>query len=88
MAAAPVALKKAKLDEAQHSYDRMKGGADEDQLKVLQARLDAAKAGEHGLLLAGGPVGLDVDGEDIRGLRNPHAFAASSRRSHHSLVNV
>ena len=40
-----LALKKAKLDEAQHTYDRMKGGADEDQLKVLQARLDAAKAG-------------------------------------------
>ena len=40
-----LALKKAKLDEAQHSYDRMKGGVDEDQLKVLQARLDAAKAG-------------------------------------------
>ena len=38
-------LKKAQLDEAQHTYDRMKGGVDEDQLKVLQARLDAAKAG-------------------------------------------
>jgi multidrug resistance efflux pump len=38
-------LKKAKLDEAQKSYDRMKGGKDEDQLAVLQARLDAAKAG-------------------------------------------
>ena len=38
-------LKKANLDEAQHTYDRMKGGTDEDQLKVLQARLDAAKAG-------------------------------------------
>lgn len=40
-----LALKKAELDEAQHTYDRMKGGVDEDQLKVLQARLDAAKAG-------------------------------------------
>jgi multidrug resistance efflux pump len=40
-----LALKKAKLDEAQKTYDRMKGGADEDQLAVLQARLDAAKAG-------------------------------------------
>ena len=40
-----LALKKANLDEAQHTYDRMKGGTDEDQLKVLQARLDAAKAG-------------------------------------------
>jgi multidrug resistance efflux pump len=40
-----LALKQAKLDEAQKTYDRMKGGTDEDQLKVLQARLDAAKAG-------------------------------------------
>ena len=40
-----LALKKAKLDEAQRAYDRMKGGADADQLAVLQARLDAAKAG-------------------------------------------
>jgi len=40
-----LALKKAKLDEAQNTYDRMKGGADADQLAVLQARLDAAKAG-------------------------------------------
>ena len=38
-------LKKAKLDQAQQTYDRMKGGADTDQLVVLQARLDAAKAG-------------------------------------------
>jgi multidrug resistance efflux pump len=37
-------LKKAELDEAQRTYDRLKGGVDEDQLKVLQARLDAAKA--------------------------------------------
>jgi len=40
-----LALKKAKLDEAQHTYDRMKGGTDEDQLAVLQAQLDAARAG-------------------------------------------
>ena len=40
-----LALKKARLDETQNSYNRMKGGADEDQLKVLQSRLDAAKAG-------------------------------------------
>jgi multidrug efflux pump subunit AcrA (membrane-fusion protein) len=40
-----LALKKAKLDEAQKTYDRRKGGADADQLAVLQARLDAAKAG-------------------------------------------
>ena len=40
-----LALKKAKLDDAQHTYDRMKAGADADQLALLQARLDAAKAG-------------------------------------------
>ncbi|HLO29884.1 MAG TPA: HlyD family efflux transporter periplasmic adaptor subunit [Anaerolineales bacterium] len=39
-----LALKKAKLDDAQRAYDRLKGGADTDQLAVLQARLDAAKA--------------------------------------------
>ena len=40
-----LALKKAKLDEAQKTYDRMRGGTDADQLAVLQARVDAAKAG-------------------------------------------
>ncbi|HLO31635.1 MAG TPA: efflux RND transporter periplasmic adaptor subunit [Anaerolineales bacterium] len=40
-----LALKKAKLDDAQRAYDRLKGGADTDQLAVKQARLDAAKAG-------------------------------------------
>ncbi len=40
-----LALKKAKMEEAQRAYDRMKGGADADQLAVLEARLDAAKAG-------------------------------------------
>jgi len=40
-----LALKKAQLDEAQRAYDRLKDGADVDQLAVLQARLDAAKAG-------------------------------------------
>ncbi len=40
-----LALKKAKLDELQRSYDRMKDGADADQLAVLEARLNAAKAG-------------------------------------------
>ena len=39
-----LALKKAKLDEAQRTYDRMKDGADADQLAVLQAKLEAAKA--------------------------------------------
>jgi HlyD family secretion protein len=40
-----VALKQAKLDEAQRAYDRLKGGVDTDQLAVLEARLNAAKAG-------------------------------------------
>lgn len=40
-----LALKKAKLDETQRAYDRMKGGVDADQLAVLEARLEAAKAG-------------------------------------------
>ena len=40
-----LALKKAKLDEAQRAYDRLKGGADTEQLEVLEARLGAAKAG-------------------------------------------
>jgi multidrug resistance efflux pump len=39
-----LALKKAKMDEIQKSYDRMKSGVDEDQLAVAQARLAAAKA--------------------------------------------
>src|SRR6266498_3164237 len=40
-----LALKKAKMDDLQRTYDRMKQGVDADQLAVLQARLDAAKAG-------------------------------------------
>ena len=40
-----LALKKAALDEVQRAYDRMKGGADTDQLALLEARLNAAKAG-------------------------------------------
>src|ERR1041385_2309729 len=32
-----LALKKAKLDDAQRAYDRRQGGTDEDQLAVLQA---------------------------------------------------
>lgn len=38
-------LKKAELDAAQKTYDRLKGGVDADQLTVLEARLAAAKAG-------------------------------------------
>lgn len=40
-----LALKKAELDAAQKTYDRLKGGVDADQLAVLEARLAAAKAG-------------------------------------------
>jgi multidrug efflux pump subunit AcrA (membrane-fusion protein) len=40
-----LALKKATLDETQRAYDRMKGGVDAEQLALLEARLDAAKAG-------------------------------------------
>ena len=39
-----LALKKAKLDEAQRVYDNLKDGPDAAQLPLLQARLDAAKA--------------------------------------------
>jgi multidrug resistance efflux pump len=40
-----LALKKAELDAAQRAYDRLKGGADSEQLAVLEARLTAAEAG-------------------------------------------
>jgi multidrug resistance efflux pump len=40
-----LALKKAELDDAQRTYDRLKGGADVEQLAVLEARLEAAEAG-------------------------------------------
>ena len=40
-----LALKKAEFEEAQRAYERMKDGADTDQLAVLEARLNAAKAG-------------------------------------------
>jgi membrane fusion protein, multidrug efflux system len=39
-----LALKKAELDEVQHTYDRLKDGVDKDQLAVLEAQLNAAKA--------------------------------------------
>ncbi len=39
-----LALKKAKLDEAQDLYDRLKDGPDAKQLPLLQERLKAAKA--------------------------------------------
>jgi hypothetical protein len=40
-----LALKQAELEAAQRTYDRLKGGADSEQLAVLEARLDAAQAG-------------------------------------------
>ena len=40
-----LALKKAELDATQRTYDRLKGGADAEQLAVLEARLEAAEAG-------------------------------------------
>ena len=40
-----LALKKAELDDAQRTYDRLKDGSDTDQLALLEARLNAAKAG-------------------------------------------
>jgi multidrug resistance efflux pump len=38
-------LRKAELDAAQRTYDRLKGGVDAEQLAVLEARLEAAEAG-------------------------------------------
>lgn len=40
-----LALKKAKMESLQRSYDRLKGGVDAEQLAVLEARLAAAQAG-------------------------------------------
>lgn len=40
-----LALKKAELEDAQRTYDRLKDGADVEQLAVLEARLEAAEAG-------------------------------------------
>lgn len=46
-----LALKKAKLDEAQLTYDRLKDGVDTQQLALLEAKLNAAKAGVASLLV-------------------------------------
>ena len=40
-----LALKKAAFEEAQRAYERMKDGTDTNQLAVLEARVNAAKAG-------------------------------------------
>ncbi len=38
-------VKKAELDNVQRTYDRLKDGVDTDQLALLEAQLNAAKAG-------------------------------------------
>ena len=40
-----LALKKARFDELQRAYDRMKDGVDSEQLALLESRLEAAQAG-------------------------------------------
>ena len=40
-----LALKKADMDKFQRAYDRLKDGPDKDQLPLLEARLNVAKAG-------------------------------------------
>jgi HlyD family secretion protein len=40
-----LALKKARFDELQRAYDRMKDGVDIEQLALLETRLDTAQAG-------------------------------------------
>jgi multidrug resistance efflux pump len=40
-----LALKKAQMEDLQRSYERLKDGVDKDELAVLEARLQAAKAG-------------------------------------------
>jgi len=47
-AEADLALKLAQLEEAQRAYERVKEGPDTDQLALLEARLNAAKAGVAG----------------------------------------
>ena len=39
-----LALKKARLDDAQRTYDRLKDGVDTERLALLEARLNSAKA--------------------------------------------
>ncbi len=46
-----LALKKAKLDDAQRTYDRLKDGVDTEQLALLEAKLNSAKAGVASLLV-------------------------------------
>jgi len=46
-----LALKKAKLDDAQRTYDKLKDGVDTEQLALLEAKLNSAKAGVASLLV-------------------------------------
>ena len=46
-----LALKKAELEKAQRTYDRLKDGVDTEQLALLEARLNSAKAGVASLLV-------------------------------------
>jgi multidrug resistance efflux pump len=46
-----LALKKAKLDDAQRTYNKLKDGVDVEQLALLDAKLDAAKAGVASLMV-------------------------------------
>ena len=39
-----LALKKARMEDLQHAYERMKDGVDKDQLAILETRINAAKA--------------------------------------------
>lgn len=56
-----LALKKAELEEAQLAYDRVKNGPDTSQLPLLEARLDAAKAGVASLQVVAPFDGLVAD---------------------------
>jgi multidrug efflux pump subunit AcrA (membrane-fusion protein) len=46
-----LALKKAELEEAQQTFDRLKDGVDTQQLALLEAQLDAARAGVASLMV-------------------------------------
>ncbi len=46
-----LALKKAGLEEAQRTYDKLKDGVDIEQLAILEAKLNTAKAGVASLMV-------------------------------------
>ena len=46
-----LALKKARLDDAQRTYDKLKDGVDTEQLAILEAKLNAARAGVAALMV-------------------------------------